>query len=250
MKKLAIVIPNDLRDVKYIDRAFRVIDGQKNVSFEDIEVIVPTVISNAPTYQPCNFDAKIIYEHKLLRPGKARDLGILNSEAEWIFFHDSDDHLNGENGLRDILKTIGEHENEPCIAFHYLPVDLLSGKDQTTEINRDEKYEIFTLCTKRETIESLGLSFPDTLFSEDRAWTAALRSLLDHDPPVLPVTPYVHYYHQKDSLTSVYNIYEKTSEFHMNEKRKAYEYYFDTLRDNEKFMNLMKKDFKKYGIEI
>ncbi|EMJ0649102.1 glycosyltransferase family 2 protein [Campylobacter sp. RM13744] len=128
MSQISIILPT-FNVEKYIERALQ---SCINQTFRDIEIIVVDDCGNdksieiAKEYAKKDERIKIIHNEKNLGSFASRNIGVFNSNADYIMFLDPDDYLE-LNACEECVKVLDNNEID-LICFNYNILDIVLKK--------------------------------------------------------------------------------------------------------------------------
>ena len=167
------------------------LDSVKNQVFQDYECILIDDHSTDKTkelaqdYILNNPDVNIkLYETPKEKwgPGTARNIGLDNSNGEYVIFLDSDDELNDEHSLENISSAIDKNELVEILILGFqrkwrdrndrvLLTNTFKPKEKHTDkhyqIGRNNEGTIWSGCWKRSLFDNNGIRFPENTVWED-----------------------------------------------------------------------------------
>lgn len=186
-KRFTIIIPMHNAE----DFIITALNSVKNQLFKDYECIVIDDHSTDTT-------KKIVQEYILNNPtvnikmyetpqekwgpGTARNIGLDNSNGEYVIFLDSDDELNDEHSLENISNAIEKNELVEILILGFqrkwrdrndrvLLTNTFKPKakhtDKHYQIGKNNEGTIWSGCWKKSLFDNNNIRFPENTFWED-----------------------------------------------------------------------------------
>lgn len=107
---LSIIIPHHTEPIEKVEGLFGSIETQLNINYDDLEVIVindnKDHILNFDKYPKISKNLKQLFNKQMGYPGISRQIGIDNSQGEYIMFCDADDQLFSSLALYEVFYSI------------------------------------------------------------------------------------------------------------------------------------------------
>lgn len=175
MKKLSIIIPYYNTEDKIFKRLLASIAAQEEINLkEDIEVIV---IDDASDKHPLYNNVFKDFDHLLNisfgrveingGPGVTRQIGMMNSQGEYIMFCDSDDALLQTTSLKMIIDKLNETKPDMLVC-KFLEEILFKNKGTVIEHDYNDRTWMHGKIYKRDFINLHEITFrPDLRANED-----------------------------------------------------------------------------------
>lgn len=186
-KKFTIIIPAYNAE-EFIISA---LDSVINQQFEDYECLVindhsednsENLITDYILKHPDNDIRLYQTEEEKFGPGAARNVGLDNSNGEYIVFLDADDELNNENSLTNINDAIDKNDLVEALILGFQrkwrdrkDKALLTNTFKPAEKHTDKHYQIgknnegtiWSGCWKRSLFDNNNIRFPENTVWED-----------------------------------------------------------------------------------
>lgn len=171
-------------------RVFLVIDGEFTVEYD-------RMIKAFNELSP-EFLIRKYCSTKNMGPGVCRQIGIDNTDSEYIVFLDADDTFAGSYSLELLYKHAQAHPEAACIVGNF--AEEQPGLKFFTHPN--DSVWIFGKLYRRSFIEKFGIRFNDTRANEDTGFNTKIKLCADKNNPILSIQDVVYYWHYKeDSIT-------------------------------------------------
>lgn len=165
---ISIIIPTRNRKELLDSTVLSITNNFKAINYENYEVIV--VSSETQDNFNCDYSDKVkVYSYKnRLYPGIARNIGLENSNFEWVWFIDDDDQIDN-NRFFDLINKIDPTFD---IIAHSLKKSYKSNNVKQDLINQilmfREKQEVFNYIIKKNILQNNNIKFSDGLHEDIR----------------------------------------------------------------------------------
>ena len=180
--KVTVIIPT-YNSVEFLDSTIASIMNQ-SIGFENIEVIIVDDYSTDNTQELINsycekYDNIKTYESgkKTGTPGRARNIGIANSTAEFIMFIDHDDNYLPES-IEKLYNAVTKNSCDVAIGKfqtfgeqRIVPEDWITSDVTLNSIDEDLRFfsinNIWRMIFPKEFLNKHDITFPEGVFAED-----------------------------------------------------------------------------------
>lgn len=180
--KVTVIIPT-YNSVEFLDSTIASIMNQ-SIGFENIELIIVDDYSTDNTQELINHYCKK-YENiktfesgkKTGTPGRARNIGIANSTAEYIMFIDHDDNYLPEsveklyNAVTENSCDVGIGKFQTFGEQKIVPEDWITHDVVLNSIDEDLRFfsinNIWRMIFPKEFLNENDITFPEGVFAED-----------------------------------------------------------------------------------
>ena len=180
--KVTVIIPT-YNSIEFLDSTIASIMNQ-SIGFENIEVIIVDDYSTDNTQEMINsycekYDNIKTYESgkKTGTPGRARNIGIANSTAEFIMFIDHDDNYLPET-VEKLYTAITKNSCDVAIGKfqtfgeqRIVPEDWITSDVTINSIDEDLRFfsinNIWRMIFPKEFLNKHDITFPEGVFAED-----------------------------------------------------------------------------------
>lgn len=163
---------------EYIERA---IDSVLNQNFDDFEIIVvedKSVDSTLEKILKYKDKINIIKNEKNMGLGAVRNIGIENSNGEYIIHLDGDDALFNNDTLSDIDKLIGEKKPDIVFlgfkeigAFNRVRVSNEENSTREARLLCDTMFSVPSKCWKKDFLKENNIKFIEDVYYEDMIYS-------------------------------------------------------------------------------
>lgn len=180
--KVTVIIPT-YNSIDFLDSTIASIMNQ-SIGFENIEVIIVDDYSTDNTQELINsycekYDNIKTYESgkKTGTPGRARNIGIANSTAEFIMFIDHDDNYLPES-IEKLYNAVTKNSCDVAIGKfqtfgeqRIVPEDWITSDVTLNSIDEDLRFfsinNIWRMIFPKEFLNKHDITFPEGVFAED-----------------------------------------------------------------------------------
>ena len=184
MLKISIIVPHYREPEDILFFGLSMLNNQRCVNFNSFEVII---VNDGPDSIPISneFLAKFSNLHTLQfttpkngGPGYARQYGIDNSSAEFVYFMDCDDGPSDCLTLRYYFETLEAHpEADMLQGYEMFEIDDRKPLKSYRLNKASYNTWVHGYCIRREKLNELGIRFFDNLrFNEDGAYSIILQT--------------------------------------------------------------------------
>lgn len=200
MKKLSLIIPSFNREKLVKETINKIISSFEKVNFIDYEIFVVISGCESLKYVDKNPFVSFVCKSERLNPGIARNVGIENTNSEWVWFIDDDDEISTDN-LPILLNNILNEETD--LIVHSVK-NKYESKDKASLIKNvclfKEKQEVFNYVFRRDLVQNNLINFSDGVHEDIRYVTELL--LRSNNINILDVKLY-NKITREDSITKV-----------------------------------------------
>jgi len=195
MNLLDIIVPQYKEDDTVFKKLLESINKQKNINFNDINIII--INDNSNTYLSNNLfklfpklNIKYIKSKINQGPSLTRQIGLDHSNSKYVTFIDADDMLDDENSLYLVLSCFNDTNADYIFTSFKREINVL-GKIQYNNFDARNLIWLHGKYFKREIFKKYNIKFSNLRCFEDEIICRMIYSIKDLKSIVLNFSTYI-----------------------------------------------------------